>query len=590
MRKVPQSQVYFSASRGDPGMGTSPALGGERGRYHARSVDMVEAQGRRGTLVRVLLLVTAAFVVYSNAWRAPFVFDDAVHIVDAPGIRQIGPASKYLNDARPLVTLTFALNYALGELNPAGYRLLNVAIHALSGCVLMLLIDHTVATRQRAAPWFGFVAALLWVVHPLSSQAVTYISQRGESMMALFMLLTLYTASRSFTACCATSRRGWEVAAVLACAMGMLSKQVMVVAPVLVLLYQWTFCRDTLRWRRWPLYLGLTATWIFVLHALGYGRFFVATGEGGTVGFGIDTLGAVDYAINQPLIVLHYLRLAILPVGLTFDYWWQPMDSVATIAAGIAGVTLLLVIVAVLLGRRSWAGFVAGAFFLILSPTSSVVPVLDLCVEHRAYLPCAAVMVLASAALWRLPVRVRLTLVAMLTVTLAGLTLLRNHDYRSEEALWRDTAKKRPNNPRAFFALGAYYASDQQWRLAVEHYDRVEAMESRFRPLYMNRALAQWELQRYERVVADTTQALRHGDRIEDALLYRGASLLKLNVLDAALRDLDEAIRRAPGKPYAYHWRSRVNERLNRPEAAAQDRARFEQLRQSAAPDATRVK
>jgi hypothetical protein len=206
-------------------------------------------------------------VAYHNSFHNPFIFDDHGNIVENVLVRQ--PLTNWrqlLASDRWLATLTLAGNYALGGLDVRGYHAVNLAIHLLAGLVLYDLVRRTLllpglAPRfGRGAPELALAVALLWLVHPLQTESVTYIIQRSESLMGLFYLLTLYCLLRGTTA-----RRGlpWYVGAVLCCGLGMGSKQVMVTAPLLALLYDRAFLAlswGTLCRRRWGLYLALAAT------------------------------------------------------------------------------------------------------------------------------------------------------------------------------------------------------------------------------------------------------------------------------------------------------------------------------------------
>jgi protein O-mannosyl-transferase len=183
---------------------------GNRRHQRARANDVApSARARRTSLLMQLGLALAGSAVYLNSLQRPFMFDDMSAIVDHPGIRQLSDPHVLLPErerpvaGRPLVNLSFAINYALGGLNVVGYHLWNVGVHVLCGILLFVVVRDTLALPRmptafgpRAAP-LGFVVALLWMLHPLNSEVVSYVTQRSESMMALFYLLTLYATLRA---------------------------------------------------------------------------------------------------------------------------------------------------------------------------------------------------------------------------------------------------------------------------------------------------------------------------------------------------------------------------------------------------------
>jgi len=289
--------------------------------------DSSSASGGWRVLAVAAVLTLAALGAYWNSFNVPFLLDDSLSIGDNPSIRHLGrigdvlsPPTTALTAARPLLNLTFALNYAVGGLSVQGYHVVNLIIHICAGLALLGIVRRTLllpGLRQRygeAALSLAACVALLWTLHPLQTEAVTYISQRAESLMGLFYLLTLYGFIRSVTT---ESRNGWLILSVAACFCGMATKQVMVTAPVLVLLYDRAFVsgsfRSALAGRRWY-YVSLAATWLllgFLMH-----RSSLTTVR---VGFQVG-VSWLTYALTELRVVTDYLKLAFWPHPLVFDY------------------------------------------------------------------------------------------------------------------------------------------------------------------------------------------------------------------------------------------------------------------------------
>jgi len=219
--------------------------------------------GRFWFVASVVIPVFAAILAYFSSFDGAFVYDDLSNIVDNPAIRSLWPATPWLDEGRrPLVAFTLALNYAAGGLDPFGYHVVNLAVHLGVVCALGALVRRTAAFaswKKKDAIAFAFACSLIFAVHPLATQGVTYIIQRSESMMALFYLLTLWCLSVS-----ASSSRPirWLVLSVIMCALGMSSKAVMITAPVAALFYDRAFIAcsfaGTMR-TRWGYYFGLIA-------------------------------------------------------------------------------------------------------------------------------------------------------------------------------------------------------------------------------------------------------------------------------------------------------------------------------------------
>ncbi|HEX3727460.1 MAG TPA: hypothetical protein VHV08_14500, partial [Pirellulales bacterium] len=282
----------------------------------------------RSPLVAAAILTIAVCIVYGPATSAPFIFDDKISVVQNASITELwplwtssgkpsplAPAQESVTAGRPLVNLSLALNYRLGKLNPRGYHLVNLALHLMSAMLLWAIVRRTLrlpALAERFASAAGplaLAAALVWALHPLNTEAVEYVSQRTELMMTLFYLATLWASVHYFQVETRVSRGMWLSLATLACLLGMACKEVMVSAPLVVLMFERTFVAGSfaraLR-RSWPLYLGLTATWS-LLFALNYGG-----PRSNTAGFHLG-LPAYVWWLTQSKVLCMYMKLAVWP-------------------------------------------------------------------------------------------------------------------------------------------------------------------------------------------------------------------------------------------------------------------------------------
>src|SRR6266478_10167003 len=211
------------------------------GRARAPEASVVQG-GRASALAGRLIsvgLIGAGVAVYYNSFAGVFLLDDHWRILDNLQIRQLWPPWHALaHNSRPLVQVSLAVNYALGGLNVWGYHAFNLAVHLLGGLVLfgivrrMLQSERPRARYGASACWLALAVAAIWLVHPLQTESVTYLIQRAESLMGLFYLLTLYCGIRGVQ----SPRPGaWFLGAVVACGLGMGSKEVMVTAPIMML-------------------------------------------------------------------------------------------------------------------------------------------------------------------------------------------------------------------------------------------------------------------------------------------------------------------------------------------------------------------
>ncbi len=438
--------------------------------------------------IRTVVCVMAIFVVgisaYSNSMRSPFLFDDIGRIVEEPSIRTLWPPSVSMQASnRPFAQYTFAINYAIHALDVWGYHAGNLGIHLASA---LFLFGFAVLTLKRCEPryqkhrtLFSLSIALIWVAHPLNTQAVTYIIQRLESLMGLAFLATLFCFAVSQTA---KVHWPWLLLSILACAFGMGCKEVMVSAPLVILWYDRAFVAGS--WseifsKRSYFYLLMAATWgVLAWCMLHYQQDYAS----GTL-WVVSGLTSWTYLLSQSTVLLHYLSLAIWPVGQCVYPAWP-------ISHSIQEVYPQFFCMSVLFGATLWAtlrrpkwGFLGGCFFLILAPTSSVIPIKDLAFEHRMYLPLAACVAIVAMGSYELLLRLgaresvasRWHLGASLAITFVfGLvTFERNKVYESEISVWKDTLVKSPRNVTVWVGLAGLFAKEKRFDEAKAHFTRA---------------------------------------------------------------------------------------------------------------------
>lgn len=452
-------------------------------RAEARKQEPARKSFRVDRLVP-LLLVAAGLFAYGNSLRGPFVLDDLHAIEGNPTIRTLWPPWGALSPpvqspltGRPIANLSLALNYAFGGLEVESYHAFNLTLHILSALILYGIVRRTLqsprlGTRYRdVAVGIAAAVALLWVVHPLTTESVDYTIQRTELLMGLFLLLTLYCAIRFFEP---PGRRSWCVVALIAFVLGLGSKEVIVVVPAIVLVYDWLFwstsLADLLRRHR-ALYLGFAVTLVLFVLVVGTRLRRAFTGFS-------RRMSPWEYGLTQLGVIVHYLRLAIWPRPLVADYaGWPVSASVTAVLPSLVVVASLVAATLWGLIRRAPLAFLGVWFFTILAPTSSIRPITtEIAAERRMYLPLAAVVVLLVLAGYKLlrwagaPRGAGIVLVAVVAVVLTLMTVRRNEDYRTTFSFWNDIVMKRPNNPRARIWIGQYFYDHGRMAEAYEHF------------------------------------------------------------------------------------------------------------------------
>jgi tetratricopeptide (TPR) repeat protein len=538
-----------------------------------------------------LVIIAAVAAAYSNSFSGPFIFDDVSAIQKNATIRSLRsaavlmPPGKVTLSRRPLANLSFAVNYAIGRLAVRSYHAGNLLIHLLAALTLFGIVRRTLllpALRDRfggAATGLAAAVALIWALHPLQTESVTYIVQRAESLMGLCYLLTLYAVIRG-----ASSERPWPwyAGAVIVCALGMGAKEVIATAPIVLLLYDRAFLagsfRETFR-RRGGLYLGLAATWAV------FGAMMLLYKGSGAAGFGISTVTPWRYALTQPGVILHYLGLSFWPQSLCLDYPWPFAATFEEVAPEVIALAALLAATAWAVVRRPALGFLGAWFFLILAPTSSVMPIKDACFEHRMYLSLAAVVagaVIAGYALIRRLARqsalsddsAAMTAVVLAMAVAAALgwaTFRRNADYRTEVSIWEDATRKQPGNCRAWSSLGEAYVSASRYDDAIRSCDRALAVDPNFPPAYDIRGLARAGAGRLSESIRDYDKAIALKPDFAAAYNSRGVADVGIGRLSDAIADYDKAIALKPDFAEAFNNRGLVYATMGRLTEAVRD-------------------
>ncbi|QEG40858.1 tetratricopeptide repeat protein [Roseimaritima ulvae] len=464
-----------------------------------------QSPGRAAIFGLGLVVLAIVLIVWKSSLDGSFQFDDYGNIVNKQGIDQLWPPTMYLQSGRPLGLYSLAVNKRFSADSPYGFHLFNLAVHAANAMLIYagILLSRLVWLQRRrdasglSTFWVAIaaLAALLWSIHPLTTQAVTYIVQRYESLSAMGylgawvgLLLVLGGSGR-------WQRLAGYLMILLFAWVGLTSKEVFATAPLSVLLFDRQLTRQTFAAifaRRWLAYGLLSSP--FCWFVLSVSRWF-DTSRSSSMGLGMEEVNSWEYLRTQPEVILHYLRLAVWPYPQSLDYVWriQQRPEIYFSLGAIIVSLLLLGFWWYVRGLRpvprlghaaadaehdglpvdasivcGWYGWGILTFFFILAPTSSFMPIADLAFEHRMYLPLALVVAgivfAGGMLLQRLWGNSRNPLVlgagaAMIVVAAGGLlgwrTHVRNLDYRDELTLWMRVTEVAPENPRGWYHVGS---------------------------------------------------------------------------------------------------------------------------------------
>ncbi|MEO6246592.1 MAG: tetratricopeptide repeat protein [Opitutaceae bacterium] len=529
----------------------------------------------RRTIGAASLIATAGLIAYANTFSAPFIFDDPAAIVETPMIGQLWPLEHVLSSpsangvtlgGRPLLNLTFALNHAISGTQVWSYHALNLLIHLLAGVTLFGIVRRTLtATRFAAdASSIALFSALLWTLHPLQTESVTYVVQRAESLIGLLYLLTIY----AFIRAAGSGRLAWSATSVAACWLASGTKAVAATAPMLVLLYDRTWISGTVRaaLRARPgYYVGLALIWPML------GWLFLGTAErGGPAGLNVG-VSPVAYAVSQLRAVTHYVGLSVWPSPLVIDHGGTlAFESIAAALPFAFFIAALLALTGFALSRFPAMGYCGAWFFVVLAPSSSVVPQLDTCVEHRIYLALAAPVVALVIGAFAVLGRRAPAILSATALVFAGLTLNRNATYRSEIGLWLDNVAHTPANPRAHFRLGNALLAAGRAPAAVDAFHAAVRLKPDYFVAHSNLGNALLAANRVPEAIVALEAALRLSP-IARTHFTTATAFAQLGRTDEALVHYDAALRLDPGYAEALNNRGNLHLQKNQPQLALAD-------------------
>ncbi len=529
------------------------------GRWHVRC-DRTSVR-QRLTLIFIFLIV--GLVGFHNSFQTPFVFDDVRGVLENDNIRTLWPPwVPFHGTSRPLVQFSLALNYAVSGFSVWSYHVLNLLIHVAAALTLFATIRLTLrkygeSPLRNASDGLALAVALCWMVHPLQTESVTYVIQRGEAMMGLFCLLMLLC----FIVSVGSPRQTcWLLCSFLCCVLGLMTKPVMLMAPVLILMYDRTFIARSfaaalrLRWRYYSALLAVMALLPLILNG--------NKGDWATsVGSEVTGISPLQYAASQPGILLHYLHLTFWPDALCLDYGLRPEENRWVILGCSLVIGLLLVLTIWALKRRNAAGFAGAWFFLTLAPTSSFVPIADLAFEHRMYLALASVLAVAlpsgyfllNKALDYLALFQRhkgLILggsTLLVGALLAGRTILRNDDYSSEIAIWTSATEVSPRSARAQYNLGTALSRKQRAAEAIDHLIKAVQIRPSYPEAYYNLGNTLYTLGRWPEAILSYRRALTLTP--DDWQMHNnlGVAMLKSGDKSSAEIEFHKTLRLNPG-------------------------------------------
>ena len=533
----------------------------------------------RPKLLVFLVLAAVSLIAYANALPNSFHFDDIDGIVLNPSLRDLRNIPSYFTnptlfrferiDWRPFLQITYALDYAIGGLNPALFRFTNLLFHIGAAFLIFLIVtemDRRTAPLSPAAPSApaarpALIAAALFALHTANAETVNYVWARSSLLAAFFYLLSFYCFLRGPLSDKSNGDLRWHLGSLAAFALGLGTKVTVVTLPITLVLCEILFLNPkrqnplTLYWTEpWRLKKYIPAAALLLAYIALRVAMFPRTSLGVTISQASGTT-APSYLLTQFRAWVYYLRLYVWPHPLILDFpgfGWSYSLSDVRVLLSLGLIVALLAVAWWLRQGQPLLSFFIAWFFIALLPEASFFPLRDAVVGYRPYLAyvglsvAAAILSLkAGRGLWDrwrredAPGfwRAYSLGLGIILAALTAATIARNLDWRDQITLWSDVLRKDPTNARAYMSLGLQH-------IDKENYEEAEAM---------------------------LEKAVRLAPSSSRAYMFRGYLNLRLGRYDQALSDLNAAIELRPGEPFSFLHRGELYRKTGRYAEALSD-------------------
>ena len=513
-----------------------------------------------------LMIVLAALVVYSSTLSYSFQFDDVQQILENIRIRTLKPWWEYKGNRRTFFMFISALNYHFFEYKVAYWRVFNIAVHignALLVRWLVLLMFSTPVLKEsplsKSKAAIALFTALLFTVHPLATQSVTYIVQRANALCAFWYFLSvgLYLMARLAT----NPKRtlALSFAAIASAYLGFLTKENFYTLPLALALTELVLFQKSIHLPR--KYYWVLSGLVLVFAAAAFRilnsnvRILAPIPPSPR---NPELVTPLNYLYTQFSVIPKYIQLLILPIRQNFDYDYPLSLSLNDAKAGVGLVALLFLLglAGWLLKRQRVAAFGIFWFFITLSIESSIIPLSDVINEHRTYLPSFGFFFPAVYGVFAIGRgRTLRYLLWALVAVYAFAAIQRNKVWKDPVTLWSDVIKKSPLKARGYNNRGAEYSERGQYELAVADFSNAIRLWPNYPLAYRNRSLAYFERQDWEKALQDANKAVEMTPKNADLYFTRGKVQYNLRQADLAMKDYNQAIALNPSFSDAYAYR-----------------------------------
>lgn len=519
---------------------------------------------KKSFLFRILIIATLTIGLYSNTFKNGFVYDDEDTVVNNTLIRDLGSLPKLLErkdyfnlsgekSYRPVVTLSYFLDYAIFGLKPWGYHLTNILLHAINGMMLYIFLI-LISRPPKVGNHQPLLITLLFVAHPVLTEAVNAISFREDLLAFLFYMTTLnfYLILRSNSV-----NRGQYLppslfypVSCLLYFLALLSKEMAVTLPFVIYCYELVYAEKKKGDFRSALFNRYNIGYALIIFIYAYFRFFYFYNPARD----FHEWGLTERLFAIPWLILNYIKLVVLPVSLSADYVIRPIGFNFSSFIVPSAVIASLLALAFIAGQKK-RGIAFGILFFILTllPVYNIIPIANPFAERYLYLPIVGFVIIAGSAIGlseNLNLRKKKLFIISSMFIVLGIysftVVKRNSIWRDELSLWSDAARKMPQSHRAHFNLGKAHDDKGLFREAMQDYQTAIRLNTGDpRPfhnlglIYARQNKLEKAAEFYQIAIKLTPDNSKYHYNLADAYYRQGR-------LDDAVRELNISLRLEP--------------------------------------------
>ena len=525
-----------------------------------------------------LLIFFVVIIAYSNSLGGEFIYDDDYVVLRNLSIRNLENFPYFFSNHstvafsglseeiyRPLTTLSFALNYFFGKVNPFGYHLVNMLFHAFNAILLFLFLSALFENFSVA-----LFASLFFACHPVQTEAVTWISGRGNVLFLFFYLSSLIFYMKFIKG----EKKIYFIYSILACAMSLFSKEMAITLPLMIVACDIHFFNGGKLKNKIYRYLPYFAITIFYLlvRLSVLGKVSQCGWWGGSPYYTFLTMSRV---------LIDYIKLLIIPARLCAFYAVNISYTIAETPVMISLALLALLAIAMpFIFRRSRLGsFAICWFFITILPVSNIIPLKALMAERYLYMPSIGFCICLALCVAKIGTiningiidngKALASLVAAcIVIAYSAKTIARNEDWKNAATLTRSIIAVSPMNPWAYNALGSVYLSEGKSQKAIGPIMKSIALSRDFAAARSSLGFAYTELGRFDDAVKMFRQALAIKPDGLETLNSLGVTYGRMKRYADAVGEFEQSIKLDPAYVSAYLNLGATYERMGKNDMA----------------------